>query len=190
MGSQLPSGGKLLLFLSSYTPLYLIFAARLWNFDSPVFGMQIPSYDFAGYSVSVLTLVAFGFALASSGYLLFILWVRRTNQGQLETFVGHENKSHLFSEYLLVYIFPLVVMEFDSLDDVFSFALFFALVAIIAIRSNRLYANPILALLGYSIYQVTTNDGKYLLLTDEQLEGDSVSVNTAKISNGVYITTN
>lgn len=190
MERQLPSGGKLLLFLSSYTPLYLIFAARLWDFDSPVFGMQVPSYGIAGPSVSVLALVALGFALVSTGYLLFILWVRRTNQGQLETLIDHENKSHLFSEYLLVYIFPLVVMEFDSFDDVFSFALFFALVAIIAIRSNRLYTNPMLVLLGYSIYQVKTEHGKYLLLTDEQLEGNSVSVNTARISNGVHIVTN
>jgi hypothetical protein len=104
--------------------------------------------------------------------------------------VDHENKSHLFSEYLLVYIFPLVVMEFDNFDDVFSFVLFFALVAIIAIRSNRLYTNPMLVLLGYSIYQVKTEHEKYLLLTDEQLEGDSVSMNTARISNGVYIITN
>lgn len=190
MERQLPSGGKLLLFLSSYTPLYLIFVARLWDFDNSVFGMQIPSYDFVGYPVSVLALVAFGFALVSTGYLLFILWVRRTNQGQLETFVDYENKSHLFSEYLLVYIFPLVVMDFDSFDDVFSFVLFFALVAIIAIRSNRLYTNPMLVLIGYRIYQVKTKHDKYLLLTDEQLEGDSVSVNTVRISNGVHIITN
>jgi hypothetical protein len=81
-------------------------------------------------------------------------------------------------------------MEFDNFDDVFSFALFFALVGLIAIRSNRLYTNPMLVLLGYSIYQVKTEHGKYLLLTDEQLEGDSVSVNTARISNGVHIVTN
>ncbi|PSQ53814.1 hypothetical protein BRD20_01635 [Halobacteriales archaeon SW_8_65_20] len=190
MKRQLPGGGKLLLFLSSYTPLYLIFVARLWDFDSSVFGMQFPSYDIADSSVSILALIALGFALVSTGYLLFVLWVRRTNQGQLETFVDHQNKSHLFSEYLLVYIFPLVAMEFDNFDDVFSFALFFALVGLIAIRSNRLYTNPMLVILGYSIYQVKTEHGKHLLLTDEQLEGDSVSVNTVRISNGVHIVTN
>jgi hypothetical protein len=190
MGRQLPSGGKLMLFLSSYTPLYLIFFARLWDFDSPVLGMEIPSYNIVGYSVSVLAFIALGFAVVSTGYLLFILWIQKNNQGQLETLIDHENKSHLFSEYLLVYIFPLVVMEFNNFGDVFSFSLFFALVGLIAVRSNRLYTNPMLVLLGYSIYQVKTEHSKYLLLTHEKLEGDSVSVNTVRISNGVYIVTN
>lgn len=188
--SRLPRGGKALLFLSSYTPLYLIFIARLWRFDEPVFGVTIPMLTVAGYPFSPIALIPAVLAVVATGYLMFILWVRRSRQGQLETFNEHENKSHLFSEYLLVYIFPLVVMEFDNFGDIFSFALFFGLVAIIAIRSNRLYTNPMLAVFGYDIYQVKTEHDDYLLLTDEQLEGDSVSMNTARISNGVHIVTN
>jgi hypothetical protein len=50
----------------------------------------------------------------------------------------------MFTEYLLVYIFPLIVFEFSNIYDVAAFFVLFLTVAAIVIRSTRLFVNPVL----------------------------------------------
>jgi hypothetical protein len=96
----------------------------------------------------------------------------------------------MFTEYLLVYIFPFIVFDFADLYDVAAFFILFLTVAAIVIRSNRLYINPVLVGFRYQVYEVETSHDRHLLLTKETLTGDNdVTINTAKISSGVYIAT-
>jgi hypothetical protein len=95
----------------------------------------------------------------------------------------------MFTEYLLVYIFPFIVFEFSNLYDVAAFFLLFITVATIVIRSDRLYVNPVLIAFRYRIYEVDTEHEQHLLLSKERLEGQEITLNTTKLSNGVYINT-
>jgi len=57
------------------------------------------------------------------------------------------------------------------------------------ISSNRLFVNPILIGFRYRIYEIETEHDRRILLTKQQLDGNNMTLNTARISNDVYITT-
>jgi hypothetical protein len=95
----------------------------------------------------------------------------------------------MFTEYLLVYIFPFIVFEFSSKYDVAAFLVLFLTVAAIVIRSNRLFVNPVLIGFRYRVYEIETEHDRRILLTKQELDGNDMTLNTARISSDVYITT-
>lgn len=178
-----------MLFLSSYSPLYAIVALRAHSAEYSVFGYSIPTFRVFGLALSSISLGAILLMGLSVGFLWFMLQSRRTRQGQQSNIEQYHNRSDMFTEYLLVYVFPFIVFDFADLYDLAAFFILFLTVAAIVIRSNRLYINPVLVAFRYHVYEVETPHDRRLLLTKRPLDGDS-TINTAKISNDVYISTN
>lgn len=186
---RIPNGSKVVLFLSSYSPLYLIVALRAHNAQYQAFGIEVPRYPIMGAKLSLLSILAVGLTIGSVGFLLYLIRTRRTQQGQQATIDDYDNNSDMFTEYLLVYVFPFVVFDFNDLYDVAAFGILFLTVAAIVIRSSRLYINPVLVAFRYHVYEIETPHNQYLLLSKQPLSRDVETVNTARISNGVYIAT-
>lgn len=187
---RIPSWGKIVLFLSSYSPLYLIVALRGHQAEYSILGQTIPNFSIYSVTLSSLSIGALLLTAISVGFLWFMLWTRRTRQGQQDDIIQYHNRSDMFTEYLLVYIFPFIVFDFADLYDVAAFFILFLTVAAIVIRSNRLYVNPVLVAFRYNVYEVETPHNQHLLLTKETLnENEGVTINTAKISSDVYIAT-
>jgi hypothetical protein len=115
--------------------------------------------------------------------------MNRTRQGQLSEIEQYRNRSDMFTEYLLVYIFPFIVFEFSNAFDVAAFLVLFVTVAAIVIRSNRLFVNPVLVGFRYRVYEIETEHDRRILLTKGRLDGNNITINTARISSDVYITT-
>lgn len=188
--SHVPSWGKVVLFLSSYSPLYLIVALRAHDAEYVVFQYEMPASEIFGVQLSLLSVVAIVLTVVSVAFLWAMLWTRRTRQGQQDSIEQYWNRSDMFTEYLLVYVFPFVVFDFADLFDVAAFGVLFLTVAAIVIRSNRLYINPVLVFFRYRVYEVETPHDRHLLLTKQALDGEGdVTLNTAKISSDVYIVT-
>ena len=186
---RIPSWGKVVLFLSSYSPLYAIVALRAHSAEYTVFGYSIPTFELGGFTLSSISIGAILLIGLSVGFLWFMLHSRRTRQGQQASIKQYHNRSDMFTEYLLVYVFPFIVFDFADLYDLAAFFILFLTVAAIVIQSNRLYINPVLVAFRYHVYEVETPHDRRLLLTKKSLDGCS-TINTARISNDVYITTN
>jgi hypothetical protein len=186
---RVPSWAKIVLFLSSYSPLYLIVALRAHGAKHIVFGYQLEPVGFGFFELSYLSIGALILNIVSVAFLGLMIRMNRTRQGQLSEIEQYRNRSDMFTEYLLVYIFPFIVFEFSSVFDVAAFLVLFITVAAIVIRSNRLFINPVLVAFRYRVYEVETEHDRRILLTKNRLDGNDVTVNTAKISNDVYITT-
>jgi len=76
----------------------------------------------------------------------------------------------MFTEYLLIYIFPFIVFEFSNVYDVAAFLILFFTVAAIVIRSNRLFATPVLICFRYRIYEIETDTtDKYFSLSGNSM---------------------
>lgn len=188
---RIPNWGKVLLFLSSYSPLYVIIALRAHNASYTIQGYTLKPMDIVGIKLSILSIGMLVLAAITLGFLWWMIRLRRTRQGFQSDVNAIQNQSDMFTEYLLVYIFPFILFEFSDIYDVAAFLILFLTVAVIVIQSNRLYTNPVLSVppLSYKIYQIETENGRELLLTKDQLNGQDISLNMVKISNEVYIAT-
>lgn len=186
---RIPSWAKIVLFLSSYSPLYVIVALRAHDAKHSIWGYQLEPLSIGPIQLSYLSIGSLALTIASVAFLAGMIRMNRTRQGQLSDIEHYRNRSDMFTEYLLVYIFPFIVFEFSNLFDVAAFLVLFVTVAAIVIRSNRLYVNPVLIAFRYRVYEIETEHDRRILLTKDRLDGNNISINTARISSDVYITT-
>lgn len=186
---RIPSWAKVVLFLSSYSPLYIIIALRAHNAELSILGLQLEPVGFGPVELSYLSLGSLLVTVISVAFLAVMIRMNRTRQGQMSEIEHYRNRSDMFTEYLLVYIFPFIVFEFSNMFDVAAFLVLFTTVAAIVIRSNRLFVNPVLIAFRYRVYEVETEHDRRILLTKERLDGNDITINTARISSDVYITT-
>jgi len=186
---RIPSWAKIILFLSSYSPLFVIIALRAHDSTHSVLGYQLEPIGLGPIELSYLSLGSSIITIISVVFLILMLRMNRTRQGQSSEIQQYRNRSDMFTEYLLVYIFPFIVFEFSNIYDIAAFLVLFLTVAAIVIRSNRLFVNPILIGFRYRVYEIETKHDRRILLTKQQLDGNNMTLNTARISNDVYITT-
>ncbi|ENX07773.1 anti-phage protein KwaA [Acinetobacter courvalinii] len=101
-----------------------------------------------------------------------------------------ENVSFEHLTFLATYIVPLISFNFDSDKFKLLFTLLIFVIGIIYLKTNLFYANPSLALMGYSIYKVDADfrDGAkegIIVLSLNKIEKDSL-VTYIKLDENVY----
>jgi len=134
---------RILLFLSSYAPLFAILA-----------------YD--AYPGNLLLVWVLGITAAVSpaalwGYVHY--WLPR----KAEISITAERVTPRDSEavsYLLFYLFPFLDVNLQSLSESAPMIVLLLVMSIIYINSNMMYVNPMLNLFGYHIFEVENEDGK------------------------------
>lgn len=104
---------------------------------------------------------------------IVLYWVMRTNSGSGTTkkiVDGYEKRNDLLSMYLLSYVFVFAGLMFSNPVDIAVFTTFFAMLAILQIRSEILHINPMLGLAGYHSYQVTSSSRTILVISKGHIE--------------------
>ena len=174
------------IFLSSYIPLYLILAYKHLNTQAalpsivPVIGgIEIPILTTLWLLLSIFSLLA----------LVLVFHVRKSKEAEPRHIKEATNRNDAVTNYLLVYIFPFVVLDLSQIENWVSFIVFFFVIGVIQVRSNYLYVNPVLGVAGYNIYDVKTEDKKMTLLINERIDDCPRHISTVELSNGVHITT-
>lgn len=87
------------------------------------------------------------------------------------------NYEHL--TFLTTYIIPLICFNLTSQRYLIALALLLAVIGIIYVKTDKFYANPTLALLGFRVYSVTLERRtgqvvKVVLITKDRLQSDSM----------------
>lgn len=180
---------KWLLFFSSYIPLYLILAvkhlpttARIPDNNLPII-QSISGVPVPFLSVSWLLLI-----VISAGALWLVFNTRRSKGADdFQHIESYKSRDELITSYILVYIFPFVVLDYTSIANWLAFVIFFIVIGIIQTRSNQLYVNPILAIVGYQIYEIDTGDQILTLLTRDSFVATEPTVRTVELSNNVHL---
>lgn len=191
---ELRRGVRVMLFASSYIPLFLILAAMSYP-------IQIPLY---GFAVPWVTGVFLAFCIIPLPLPFLILRVRSTGTTDYEPVEEFRQRNDLVTSYLLVYVFTYLGLNYTDLVSWLSFLIFFSVVAIIQLRSEQLHVNPLLALAGYDVYEVKMERGVRLVVSKRELEEQLVPpddsqgepdyasaeryLEMAELGNGVYIT--
>ena len=168
---------RILLFLSSYFPLFIIFSL-LWY--ERHFWLSI-----GVGAASVLTL------LALVGYLFL---VRRTNQRLTRKVVSVERKDGEVMGYIASYLIPFVTFSIDnehgqvSVTQVLALAIFLLVLLIIYVSSNMIYINPVLNIFGYHLYTIEIENGgrEVYYLAKKPVKRDE-SISYVRLSDDIYL---
>lgn len=193
---RLRRGIKFFLFLSSYIPLFAILGFQYRDAVLTLRGIEVPY-------VSVFFVAL---CLVSLPFLVLVIRIQSNSSSDFKEVEQYRRRNDQITSYLIVYVLAFFGLDLFNLNDLVAFTIFFSMVAIIQIRSSQLHVNPILALLGYDIYQVKTGREVALVVADSKLENEFVIpednhgnpdteaddryLKVADLGNGVYITSN
>lgn len=124
------------LFLSSYSPAFLILAVRSINHSTVLFATSL--------CVAAISAAAFG---------LFI-WLARKGGPFRARIEDVEPRDGDLAAYVATYLLPFVVVFGATLQDAIALALFLFFIGLLWVNSRMIYLNPLLALIGYHVYVV------------------------------------
>ena len=159
---------RLILFLSSYSPLFVILGVRHYAVH------RIPALLlFALAAASVLTLAVYlNLASQLSSYSLDIKTVRSRDGDAMS--------------YVVTYIIPFLDIHLNEVPDIISVIILLAVLALVYTNSNLIYMNPILNLAGHHIFDVESKTGKQVAIITmrDVISSDS---NLSVVSLGDYV---
>jgi hypothetical protein len=125
------------LFLSSYSPAWLILAVRSFHRSTLLFWLSI------------------GLASVSGGAFLLFVWIARRRGGPFEATVEEvEPRDAELAAYVATYLLPFVVVFGAKFQDVLALGLFLLFIGLLWVNSGLVYLNPLLALIGYHVFVV------------------------------------
>lgn len=150
------------IFISGYTPLFLIMmikdvqAVKWFTYE-----LSTSFLGFTHFSVPVglifknssvvcgLLLVS----LLSLGMLWFVLKNITSNPFEI-TIIKAKSRSSEVVNYTIPYMISFVAFDLSKWQDLLSLMLFLSILCLLSIRSQSIFINPILAALGYGLYDV------------------------------------
>jgi len=133
---------RLILFLSSYSPLFLIIAMRGWE-KSRVVAIAITCI--AVLSVMVL--------------FIFLRLVGRLSPEKILVESVDSRDGDAMS-YIVTYLLPFLAVNLNDVMDAGSLGIVLTVIAVLYVNSNMIYTNPVLNLAGFHIFEIHDAEGK------------------------------
>lgn len=175
------------IFISGYTPLFLIMMIKdvqsiNWfthSFNAPEWGIGQISLP-VGFIFKNVNVVwgLFMISLLSLALLWFVLKNITSNPFEI-TVTKAKSRSSEVVNYTIPYMISFVAFDLSKWQDLLSLILFLSILCLLSIRSQSIFINPILAALGYGLYDCSYNengkDKECVMLSQRDLvAGDSV----------------
>lgn len=158
------------LFLSSYAPLFLVFAL-LGTFGN-------------SWAIVINILIAAVGVIILSG-VFYYTKLKLTDQ-KLEIATTQIRDGDVLA-YVATYIVPFAAMNAANARDRWAILLFVVLIAVLYVRSQLFYVNPLLALVGYRLFQVTTeHDASVVLISRQNFIRSHTTISARRLSDYVY----
>lgn len=133
---------RLLLFLSSYAPLFLIISVRGWKESK--------------HLAEGLAAVA---AISTIALFVFLYVVSKLAPGKINVSSVNSRDGDAMS-YIVTYLLPFLAVKLNDLSDVLSLAIVFGVIGLLYVNSNMIYTNPILNIIGFHVFEIEDADGK------------------------------
>jgi len=161
---------KILLFLSSYSPLFLLLIIKISD----------------KIAIIPILLVIVTLILACIPFLLIKVFTKFKNKEAPVTIKEINYKDGDTMSYVVTYLLPFLSITGTPKDVISIFILFFVLM-ILYINSNLVFINPVLSMFGYHIYEIQTTSNKTLILiTKKDQLVVSSQVNLIKLDTNTY----
>jgi len=133
---------RLILFLSSYAPLFLIIAMRGWRESRHIaVGLIV---------VAVLSLVVL---------FVFLRAAQKLSAGKVVVSSVTSRDGDVMS-YIVTYLLPFLAIKLNDPTDIASLGVVFVVIGLLYVNSNMIQTNPVLNIVGYHIFEIEDSDGK------------------------------
>lgn len=133
---------SILLFISAYSPLFLILAVKDFDFEN-TYRLQHPLAVYILLGLSVLCVI-----------ILFLI-LKSIKRGNMPVKIRSvRNRSVDLINYTIPYILSFFGFDLSKWEDVISLAIFMTIMLVLTITSRSLFLNPILAFAGYGLYDI------------------------------------
>ncbi len=135
---------RVILFFSSYSPLWLIFGIQLYAKAPP-----------AAVGCIVLAMLSI---VGMFGYL----WLCRHGrlQQSFDKVTRFQRKDSDVMSYITSYLIPFITATFDAPQQILTTAIFLLVLLIVYINTNMLFINPILTISRYRLYEIELEHGQ------------------------------
>lgn len=193
--------GKIFMFLSSYSPLYLFIITLNYTInDIKISLMKI--FEFSKIDSKDMILYILIGLMVISNVVLYILLRSSKKFSEQVKIIEIENGSEKVLDYILAYIVSFICTDFAQITNIDSRSIVTAILIQVLLgylycRSNMFYINPILNFIGYDIYLIKTNNNNFVLLSKDkecfsEIKSDIIENNYKIIvlnyfSKGIYI---
>lgn len=139
----------ILLFISAYSPLFLILAVKDFDFEN-AYNFKHPIGIYIMLSIAVLSVI-----------LLFATVCSIKKGNMPATIKSVKNRSIDLINYTIPYIVSFFGFDLSKTEDIISLTIFLLLMLLLTIKSKSVFMNPILLLAGYNLYDMDYEfDGK------------------------------
>jgi hypothetical protein len=133
---------RLILFLSSYAPLFLIIAMRGWRDNRHLAaGMGIVAL------LSVIVLFAF-------------LRTAQTLSADKISVASVISRDGDVMSYIVTYLLPFLAVKLNDPTDVVSLGVVLFVIGLLYVNSNMIHTNPVLNIAGYHIFEIEDGNEK------------------------------
>ncbi len=160
---------RVLLFLSSYFPLALIF-----------FVLYLKKNPIAAYS---------SLALGILGVLGLVVYIRIVSRlGPVPINISSINRRDGESmSYIVTYVIPFLALPSDDHDKDIALMVFFVVLAIIYVNSQMIHINPMLNAMGFHLYDVAIEGGSnsYLISRRRRIRRGTI-LNVISLTEDIY----
>lgn len=193
--------GKISMFLSSYSPLYLFIITLNYTInDIKISLMKI--FEFSKIDSKDMILYILIGLMVISNVVLYILLRSSKKFSEQVKIIEIENGSEKVLDYILAYIVSFICTDFAQITNIDSRSIVTAILIQVLLgylycKSNMFYINPILNFIGYDIYLIKTNNNNFVLLSKDkecfnEIKSDIIKNNYKIIvlnyfSKGIYI---
>lgn len=130
----------LIIFLSAYAPLALLFAIR--DFDIDIKWFSHPRFVCVSFAVAFVS-------------VLFLFKAMSSVKGQFPVTVSRVSlRSSDLMNYSIPYLISFVSVDFGKVQDVLALLLFMTLLFLLTLKTQSIFINPVLAFQGWGLYEV------------------------------------
>ncbi len=156
---------SILIFISAYSPLSVILMIQDFDFKK-TYRFAHPQFVWPVFALSLISCI--------------VLWatVRFLKVSSPPVVIKKvSNRSGELINYSIPYMISFFILDLGSLNQILSFAFFMFIMYWLTIKTHNIYINPILACMGYNLYDVTyESNGKeyeaFFLLRGERLRSE------------------
>lgn len=160
---------RFLLFLSSYIPLWVIFAVIM---------------------ARTHLVFACGFALLAVislfGTLIYIRHVQGLTGVQISVGIIRRQDSETMS-YIASYVVPFAATSLDSFEQVIALGIFLIVLCIVYVNTSMIHINPLLSIMGYNLFEIEDGDGDTQFLISKRRVRRGESINAIDIADGIFM---
>lgn len=156
---MLTKNEKFIFFITSYTPMWIIFLLKIYftekDTNTKIFFYEFISICNANINIKQGIIIFLVILIFFSIYkLLNILNPKDCKSSPIKIISIKNISIDYLTNYFSLYLFPFFTLEITNILTIVILIIILLLSSYLYVRNNILYINPILNLLGYSIYDV------------------------------------